>query len=218
MKNIFLILFTILFLHVEISTAMDNDDPLLYKVTFENFEYQTKSIKTFSWDSDISIGYSLNKIIFYSEGEDTKYASSESENQLVYSHAISPYLDIQAGIAYDNTDESDYTWGVIALSGMLPYFVEIRAALLIGNNENIGLRLEADYEALITQKLILMPTISTSIYSKDVASMELIKGVHDITIGVRLKYELKREFAPYFGFEWSKNEDSYILIGLSFWF
>lgn len=228
MKKIFIIIGLYFTLTVLSLYAMDNDDPLLYKVSVENFEYQMADEKAISWSADMSIGYSLNKIYIYSEGEDTEHSRAESENQLIFSHAIAPYWDVQIGIAHDTTAESDYTWGVVALSGMSAYFFEVRTALLIGRDENIGLRFEAEYEALVTQKLVLMPSVSTAFYSKDVPSMELGKGFSNLTLGLRVKYEIKRELAPYIGAEWSKNftntadfynlDEVYGVVGVSFWF
>jgi len=228
MKKIFLMIIILLSIEVPNLRAMKSDDPLLYKVTVEDFEYQMADKPLISWDANAFIGYSLEKIYLYSEGERAKHNRTESENQLVFSHAISPYWDVQFGFAYDTTSENQYNWGVVALSGLSPYFFEIRAALLIGKDENFGVRFDADYEALITQKLILTPSISTELYSKDIPKMELGKGLSNIMLRLRLRYEIIREFAPYIGVEWNKNygttddfnptDEVYTIVGVSFWF
>lgn len=228
MKQIFLMALILTFVHVQNIYAMDNDDPLLYKLSFEEFEYQMADEKALSWSGDMSVGYSLNKVYLYSEGEKLEHNKIESENQLLFSHAVSPFMDVQLGVGYDTTSDADYTWGVIALSGMSSYFIELRAALLVSKDENLGLRFEADYEALITQRLVLTPSISTAFYSKDVEKMELGKGLSNLTLGLRLKYVIVREFSPYLGIEWSKNygntndfhklDESYIVAGVNFWF
>jgi copper resistance protein B len=204
------------------------DDPLLYKVTLENLEIQDADEQTFSWDTNAWIGHDLNKIYIYSEGEKVKNSSTESENQLVFSRAIAPYWDIQYGLGYDKTEDADQTWGVLAVQGLAPYFFETRAALMLGEDGNIGLRVSAEYEALITQKLILSPTIESDFYTKDTPKMEIGKGLANITAGLRLRYEIKREFAPYIGIEWSKNfgntdnfsplDETYLVAGFRVWF
>lgn len=228
MRNPFLTIFLVLCLGITNLAAMGNDDPLYSQVAVEDFEYQIADEKALSWDANVWVGYSLSKVYIYSEGEKVEGSGVESENQLLYSRAIAPYWDVQVGLAYDATSESDYTWGVVALNGMSAYFFEIRAVLLVGKDENIGLRFEADYEALLTQKLILTPSFSTALYSKDVDAMELGKGLSNTTLGLRLKYEIKREFAPYIGVEWSKNyentadfhplDDVYGVVGVNFWY
>jgi copper resistance protein B len=210
------------------SYASMGDDPLFAKLTIDELEYQDNDEKNTAWDTNLWIGYDLNKLYFYTEGEKPKDGTSESENQLVYSRAIAPYWDIQFGVGYDKTENDSQTWGVVALQGLAPYFFETRGALLIGDGGNIGLRLEAEYEALLTQKLILTPSIATDLYTKDNVSMGLGKGLSNITAGARLRYEIRREFAPYVGVEWSKNfgntadiaplDEGYAVVGVRIWF
>lgn len=205
-------------------------DILRASVMVDNLEYQYADTKTISWDTYGYIGYDINKIYIYSEGEKQDGVSgSASENQLVYSRAIAPNWDVQFGIGYDKTEEGENnTWGVIALSGMAPYFFETRAFLLFDNNGNIGFRTEAEYEALFTQKLILTSSVALAAYTKNDAQMEIGSGLSNLTLGTRLRYEFTRKFAPYVGIEWSKNfgnteefthlDDTYVVAGLRFWF
>lgn len=205
-----------------------NDNPLRTTFMAEELEYRFNDEKVTSWDVNAYVGYDLDKIYIYTEGEKPKDGNAESENQLVYSRAIAPYWDIQFGIDYDKTPESDKTWGVIAIQGLAPYFFETRAVILIADDENIGFRFDAEYEALLTQKLILSPSLSTELYTKDAEGIERGKGLSNITLGARLRYEFVREFAPYVGFEWSKNfgntddfhslDETYVTTGLRLWF
>jgi len=210
------------------SYASMGDDPLFAKLTIDELEYQDNDEKNIAWDTNLWIGYDLDKIYFYTEGEKPKDGTTQSENQLVYSRAIAPYWDIQFGVGYDKTENDSQTWGVVALQGLAPYFFETRGALLIGDSGNVGLRLEAEYEALLTQKLILTPSIATDLYTKENVSMGLEKGLSNITAGARLRYEIRREFAPYVGVEWSRNfgntadisplDETYAVVGVRIWF
>lgn len=215
-------------LFVTSSFAGGGGDILRSSLLVDQLEYQYSDTKTLSWDITAYTGYDLNKIYIYSEGEKAKSESHESENQLVFSKAISPYWDIQAGIGYDKNEESNQKWGVIAAQGLAPYFFETRASLLLGDDGNIGLRAEAEYEALLTQKLILSPSIGIAAYTKNNEEMGIGSGFSNITLGTRLRYEFKREFAPYIGVEWSKNlgntndmsalDEVYATAGVRFWF
>lgn len=204
-------------------------DILRATVIVDKLEYQDTDTKTVSWDTYSYIGYDINKVYVYSEGEKADGSSSmDSENQIVYSRAIAPFWDIQFGLGYDKAEEEDNTWGVLALSGLAPYFFETRASLLVDDNGNIGFRAEVEYEALLTQKLILSPSLAVSAYTKDDLKMGLGKGLSNLTVGARLRYEVVREFAPYIGVEWSKNfgntekishlDETYAVAGLRFWF
>ena len=204
------------------------DDPINYKVTFDNLEMEHANEQIFNWDMNAYIGYDLSKIYFYSEGEKVKDTSAESGNQIVLSKAIAPYWDIQYGLAYDKTAENDKTWGEIALMGMAPYFFETRSALLVGENGNIGLRASAEVDALITQKLILKPSAEITAYTKDDVTMGIGEGLSSLNLGLRLRYEIKKEFAPYIGINMNKNfgntknmnsvDETNLVTGLSIWF
>lgn len=210
------------------AVAAMEDDPLLYRVMLDELEYQDGDERPVSWDGNIWIGYDMDKLYLYSEGENPEHGKAESEHQLLYSRAIAPYWDLQAGAGYDKNPDADYTWGVIALSGMAPYFFELRTALMVGEEGEVGVRFDGEYEALITQRLVLTPSLSAALYSEDIPEMELGRGLSNLTAGVRLRYEITREIAPYIGFEWSRNfghtrdfhalDDTYGVIGLRLWF
>lgn len=227
MKNLIKITLSTILL-ASLSFAGGADDPLLSKVTIDQLEYQDNSEKNIAWDANLWIGKDLNKLYFYSEAEKPKGAVIQSENQLVYSRAIAPFWDIQAGVGYDKVASNSQNWAVLAIQGLAPYFFETRGALLIGDDGNLGLRLDAEYEALFSQKLILTPSISFNAYSKDNLSMGIGKGLSNITAGMRLRYEIRREFAPYVGLEWSKNfgntadmsplDEGYAVAGVRVWY
>ncbi len=208
--------------------AGKGDNPFLYKVTLDRFEIQNNDEKALSWDTYIWTGYDKYKLYLYTEGEKAKNESAASENQLVFSQAVAPFWDIQYGIGYDKTVDDNQFWGVLAISGLAPYFFETRAALMVGKDGNIGIRAGTEYEALLTQKLILTPSLETDLYSKDNKKIGIGKGLSNITAGLRLRYEIRREFAPYIGIEWSKNfgntknfsplNDTYLSAGVRVWF
>ena len=207
--------------------AVSSQNPIYTKLTIDSLEKQGNTDKSISWSGNFWIGDELNKVYLYSEGDKPQNSSSESQNQLVASHAISPYWDIQLGIGYDKNIGNHQTWGIVGFKGMLPYFIETRAVLLAGNS-TIGLRLEAEYKALITQRLYLAPSMSAEFYSKDIPKMELGKGLSNLTANLKLNYELTKQFVPYIGIEWSKNygntntfsqlDETYLVGGFKFWF
>jgi len=227
MKNI-VIKLTLITSLVTLSYAGGGGDILRASFTADNFEYQANSEKNLYWDTYGYIGYDRDKIYIYSEGEKPDGSDASSENQLLFSHAIAPFWDVQAGVGYDVAGSKDQTWGVLALSGLAPYFFETRAALLFSDNGTIGMRIDMEYEALLTQKLILTPRFTLDAYSKDIPQIALGSGLSNISLGARLRYEIKREFAPYIGVEWTKNfdktndyvplNDTYATFGLRFWF
>ncbi len=203
-------------------------DILRGSVMVDKLEYQFHNDKALSWDTYAFIGYDINKIYIYSEGEKVKGESAESDNQLVYSRAIAPYWDLQLGVGYDKVSGAHQSWAVLGIQGLAPYFFETRAVLLIGKSGTLGIRAEVEYEALLTQKLVLTPSLAMEAYSKDVPEMGMGSGFSNLTLGARLRYEFVREFAPYVGVEWSQNfsntdrfiplNEIYVIAGLRFWF
>ena len=208
--------------------AGGGDDPLRTMLLMDKFEVLNNSERSKEWEGSFYIGYDIDKLYVYSTGVATNDGLETSENELVYSRAITPFWDIQAGLAYDKNANASRTWGEVAIAGLAPYYFETRAALLFNNEGNVGLRLDAEYEMLFTQKLILTPSFEADFYTKDDPLLRLGSGLSNIEAGLRLRYEIRREFAPYVGVTWEKtfgntrnynpvNETS-LLAGVRFWF
>ncbi len=217
--------FLVLGQHIQAAGA---DDPLRTMFIVDQFEVLNNDENSREWEASFYLGYDLDKLYFYTEGSSTSDGLESSQNDIVYSRAIAPFWDMQAGIAYDKNTDASQTWGEIAIAGLAPYFFEIRAALLLNSDSNIGLRLDAEYEVLITQKLILTPSLEADFYTKNELQMRLGSGLSSIDVGLRLRYEIIREFAPYVGITWEKtfgetynfnpvNETNFLL-GLRLWF
>ena len=227
MKKLLLVLSTVLSIG-QILQAAGADDPLRTMLIMDRFEILDNDENSREWEGSFYIGYDIDKLYIYSEGSATSDELESSQNELVYSRAIAPFWDIQAGIAYDKNDDASQTWGEVAIAGLAPYFFETRAALLINGNGNVGLRLDAEYEALITQKLILTPSFEADFYTKDDPEMGLGSGLSSLEAGLRLRYEFVREFAPYVGVTWEKTfgntknfnpiDETSLLVGIRFWF
>jgi len=205
-----------------------NDNPLESMFLMDKFEVFNNDEKTKAWEGSFWLGYDINKLFIYSQGEATSSGVDTSQNELVYSRAIAPFWNIEAGVAYDKNDNSSRTWGEVAIAGLAPYFFETRAALLVNGEGNVGLRLDLEYEALFTQKLILTPSLEADFYTQDDAKMGTGAGLSSMEAGLRLRYEIRREFAPYIGVNWEKTfgntrdytpiNETNILLGLRFWF
>jgi len=204
------------------------DDPQRTMFLMDRFEVLNNDEKTRVWEGSFYIGYDIDKLYLYSDGEATADGLESSQSELVYSRAIAPFWDAQIGLAYDKNADASETWASFAIAGLAPYYFETRATLLVNGNGNVGLRLDAEYEALITQKLILTPSLEADFYTKDNAELGLGSGLSNIEAGLRLRYEFVREFAPYIGVSWDKtfgnardfnpvNETNF-LVGVRFWF
>ena len=126
----------------------------------------------------------------------------------MYSKQISPFFDLQTGIRYDQLfgSETGKARGhaVIGFEGLAPYFVEVEGALFVSQKGDISARFEAEYELLLSQKVALQPTIETNLAVQKVEDFGVGSGFNDVELGLRLRYEIGREFAPYIGISWER--------------
>ena len=210
------------------------DDPLLTMVMVDQLELrQSDGDSTTVFEGDAWLGKDLKKLWLKAEVEKAGGHTEEAELQVLYSHAIKPYWDVQVGLRKDFLPNPDNHWAVIGIHGLAPYFFDIDAALFIGESGQTGLRLEAEYEWLFTQKLILAPEMEMNIYGKNDESIGIGAGLADIELGLRLRYEIRRKIAPYIGINWTKKfgntadyaehegeviEDTQFVAGIHAWF
>jgi len=182
------------------------DDPILTKVMINELEVRnTDGPDPIVWDAQMWIGQDLNKLWIKTEGEYVDDELEEAELQALYSRAIAPYWDLQIGWRHDFRPKPSRDWLVLGLEGLAPYFFEIDASLFIGESGQVSASLEAEYEIMLTQQWVLSPEIALTAYSKNDEEYEIGSGLSNMDLGIRLRYEIKREFAPYIGVNWSKK-------------
>ena len=209
------------------------DDPLLAKVMLDQLELDAKEGKAASWSAQAWLGYDLNKFWIKTEGEAVDSEIEGAELQALYSRAIAPFWDIQLGLKHDFKPQPGQTWAVIALQGLAPYYFELDSSLFFTKQGDVALRLEAEYELLLTQQWILSPELELNFYGQNDENRGTGSGLSDMAFGLRLRYEVYREFAPYIGLNWSKlygnsavyaaaidaqTSETQLVIGLKAWF
>lgn len=179
------------------------DDPLLAMVLVDQFELRASDGDTpLVWDGEGWVGYDLNKLWIKTDGEYLDGQFEEAELQALYSRAIATYWDVQIGWRGDLEPTPTRNWLALGVKGLAPYFFDIDVAVFVGESGRTAARLKADYEFLFTQKLILQPEIELNLYGKDDPATGIGSGFSDIEAGLRLRYEIRREFAPYIGVNW----------------
>jgi len=182
------------------------DDPVLTKLMLNQFEWRdADNNKPLVFSGQAWVGQDLKKLWFKGEAERAGGVTERAELQALYSQAVAPFWDLQLGVRRDFLPSPSRNWVVLGLQGLSPYFFEIDTALFIGEQGRTALRFEAGYDLRLTQKLILSPEAEVNLYGKDDAELGIGAGLSDIELGLRLRYEFKREFAPYIGVNWSRN-------------
>lgn len=158
------------------------------------------------WETNAWFGSDLDRLWIKTEGEgEFGGAVEQAEVQALWSHAIGPYFDLQTGIRYDIRPSPDRAHAVIGVQGLSPYFFELDAAAFISSEGDITARFEAEYDQRITQRLILQPRAELSFAAQDILEYGIGAGLSDLEMGVRLRYEITPQFAPYIGTEWQKQ-------------
>ncbi len=210
------------------------DDPILVKLMLDQLETRDSgSGSDGAWDAQAWIGTDLTKIWIKTDGE-RKFGNTETaEMQFLFSKAVASYWEFQIGVRLDSRPSPDRTWAAIGFQGLAPYFFEIDTALFIGESGRTALRLEAEYQLLFTQRLILTPQIETNFFGQNDPQIGVGSGLSEVEAGLRLRYEIRREFAPYIGVNWSRvfgntadfaraagqsTSDTQLTIGLRAWF
>lgn len=187
--------------------AHEGDDPLLTRVMIDQFEWRDGGDEAdpYVLEAQAWIGKDLHKLWIKTDVERVDGGTEEAEIQALYSRAIAPFWDVQVGVRQDLKPTPEREWGVIGIQGLAPYFFEIDAALFVGDSGDTAARLSAEYEWMLTQKVVLSPEISVNFYGQNDMHRQTGSGLADGQAGLRLRYEIRREFAPYIGVNWTKS-------------
>ncbi|AMQ83906.1 MULTISPECIES: copper resistance protein B [Pseudomonas] len=160
---------------------------------------------TLAWDLSGWIGGDIDRLWLRSEGERSNGKTEDAEIQALWGHAISPWWDVVSGVRQDFKPGAPQTWAAFGLQGMALYNFEAEATAFLGENGQSAVRLEGDYDILLTNRLILQPTAELNVYGKNDPQRGIGSGLANTEAGLRLRYEIRREFAPYIGVTWNRS-------------
>ena len=158
----------------------------------------------YRWDAQAWFGGDINRLVIKSEGEGAAQLES-GEVQALYSRAIDPYWNLQAGVRHDFEPGPALTYAAFGIEGLAPYWFEVEAAAFISTNGDVLGRLMLSYDQRITQKLILQPRAEFNLSAQDMPAQRIGAGLVNAELGLRLRYEIVREFAPYVGISWERS-------------
>ena len=169
-----------------------------------------------------------------SEGEGSwDDGAEDAEAQVLYSRAVGVYTDLQVGVRHDFEPGPQRTYAVVGLESLLPYWFETEGALFLSDKGEVLGRLEGTYDFRLAQRLVLQPRAELNFSAQDIPSRGVGSGLSDVEAGLRLRYEIRREFAPYVGVVWSRKvgdtadfaraagdgvSDTRLVVGLRAWF
>lgn len=187
----------------------------------------------YSWEVEGWVGGDINRFAFKTEGEGASGKGVEAaEVQLLYSRAVARYTDVQVGLRYDFEPRSR-AYLTVGAAAMFPYWFEAEAALFLSDKGDLFARVEGSYDWRLTQRLILQPRAELEFAAQDTPEAETGSGLSTAELGLRLRYEIRREFAPYVGVAYERSfgdtadfvrahgekaESTRFVVGLRAWF
>lgn len=158
----------------------------------------------YRWEGEAWVGGDINRFVAKTEGEGASELES-AEVQALYSRAVSPFFDLQAGVRQDFQSGPKRTYATVGFEGVAPYWFETSGALFLSSKGELFGRLEGTYDLRLTQRWILQPRVEANLSGQDIPELALGSGVANIELGLRLRYEIKREFAPYIGVSFDRK-------------
>ncbi|MCG9917409.1 MAG: copper resistance protein B [Phenylobacterium sp.] len=186
----------------------ENGDMRTTAVIIDRLELRSADSEThLLWDVGGWSGGDINRFWWKAEGEgDFDSGALEGEVQALFSRAVSPFWDLQGGLRQDLIEDGDdLTHLVLGAQGLAPYWWEVDAAVFLSSKGDLTARVEAEYDQRLTQRLILQPRIEVEASASNIPERGLGAGLTHLEAGLRLRYELAKEFAPYVGVDWSRD-------------
>lgn len=212
--------------------AMPDMGPF-YRVLADQIEYTAgQGDAVAAWDVDAYIGGDINRLLLRTEGERGRHGG-DGRVEMSGSRAVAPYWDTQIGLRHDFGAGPARQWLLLGVSGTAPYWIQTRAAVYLGTSGRAAFYGQLEYDARLTQCMILTPEVEGNLYSRADPARGLGAGLSDLNLGLRLRYEFSPRFAPYLGVGLqsrfgataanARREDEHalavrVLLGVRLWF
>lgn len=212
----------------------EHGDIAAHKVLIDQLEWRVqKGRDGYFLNAEAWFGGDIDKLWLKTEIEGERGARpDQAEFQALWSHAVDPWFNLQAGVRLD-AEPDRRAHLVVGIEGVSPYWIEVDAAAFLSDRGDVTARFEAEHDMRITQKLILQPRAELDFSLQDIPRERLGAGLSTIELGARLRYEFVPNFGPYVGvayeravgdsarFRRAEGEDVgglQFLVGLRAWF
>ncbi len=190
-----------------------------------------------AWEGIGWVGSDINRLWLRTKGHALDESLQRARVEVMYGRAIHPWWDVVVGARRDFGDfgggGTPRNWAAFGVQGLAPYKFEVSATGYVGEGGKTAAIVEAEYEMLFTNRLIASWGVEANWFGQSDPAEVIGSGLSTVEGGVRLRYEITRQFAPYIGFEreWSFGETSDLrrlsghsrtdnrwVVGLRFWF
>jgi copper resistance protein B len=181
------------------------------------------------WDATAWIGGDVKRVWLRSEGAGVDGDLEAASVEVLGGRAVARWWDVVAGVRHDFGEGPSQTWAAAGVIGVAPGKFEIEATAYLGTSGQSALEVEADYDTLLTNRLILQWRGAAAFHGKDDPARGIGSGLGTVEVGARLRYEIDRRFAPYVGVEVERafgdtaafrpdDRETRVVAGIRFWF
>ena len=210
-----------------------HDNSVQQYLSLDRLETWNADYGGLAWKGQGWIGTDINKLRLRSEGERIDGRTERADLEVLYGRSVARWWDVVAGIRHDFKPGASQDYAAFGVMGVAPYKFEVEATVYIGQSGQTAARLEAEYDTLLTNRLILQWQAEAEIYGQGDALRDIGSGLNRAEAGLRLRYEFTRQFAPYIGVAWERTygdtadfrrnkginaEDTRFVVGLRIWF
>jgi len=179
---------------------MTVEDPFNHALLLDQLEANDADAgANIRWDASAWIGHAFDRLAIRTEGDVTAGKTERAELQLLWAHTVTRWWDLVTGVREDFAPDPSRGWAAFGVQGVAPYRFDIEATAFVGDGGDTAARVKAEYELLITQRWILQPRVELNWYGQEDPVRGLGTGFSSSEIALRLRYEIRREVAPYVG-------------------
>lgn len=182
-----------------------HDNAINFMVLFDQLEWQGGGNGGGNWENTTWVGGDRTRLWLRAEGESEDGRLESAFVDAMWGRMFARWWDMVAGVRQDFRPGDPQTWVGAGVQGLAPYWFEVEATAYVGAGGRTHARLEAEYELLVTNRLILQPLVELEMYGKADPERGIGRGLNTVETGLRLRYEIKRQFAPYVGVTWQRK-------------
>jgi copper resistance protein B len=183
-----------------------HDRAINFQVLFDQLEWQFVHGEPGSrWDSRSWIGGDRNRIWIRTEGDAVDGILDTAEAHVLFGRSVTRWWDVVGGVRFDARPSPSHTWFALGVQGMAPQFIDVQATVYVGQSGHLAGRLEFEHDLHITQRTVLQPLIELSLSGRNDPDRGIGAGLSTGEVGFRVRYEIKRELAPYAGVVWHRK-------------
>jgi copper resistance protein B len=188
----------------QMAAMMDMDDSSRFgRILVDQWEWREGGgARSGVWDAQGWYGDDYNKLLGRSEGDWPTGAGAQGRAELLWDRIVTRWWSLQGGVRYDFGAGPGKGWAALGVQGLAPYWINVEATLYVGSAGAVATRLKAETDLRFTQRLILQPELELNAYARPDRARQQGAGLSPLDAGLRLRYEIRRELAPYLGLAW----------------